>query len=98
MDLGRSGRTKIYKVRTQASFREVSFFICDPGLHKQKDGLLAQLRDLGQSKTRSSRDENLVSEITRLESSLSLTRDDLVCLLSPCYFLTSDVVLASGYL
>jgi structural maintenance of chromosome 1 len=48
------------------------------GLTKQKDNLLAQLRELNQSKVRSSRDENLVAEITRLESALSLATDDLV--------------------
>ena len=40
--------------------------------------MLAQLRDLNKSKPRSKGDENLIAEITRLESSLTLARDDLV--------------------
>ena len=48
------------------------------GLYRVRDSLLGQLRDLNKSKPRSKADENLVAEITRLESSLSLAKDDLV--------------------
>jgi structural maintenance of chromosome 1 len=40
--------------------------------------MLGQLRELNKSKPRSKGDENLVAEITRLESTLTLARDDLV--------------------
>ena len=48
------------------------------GLNRQRDSLFAQLRELNDHKPRSNVDENLMSEIQRLESSLSLARDDLV--------------------
>lgn len=48
------------------------------GLQRVRDALLAQLRDLNKSKPRSKADENLMAEITRLESSLTLAKDDLV--------------------
>ncbi|KAI5120058.1 hypothetical protein M0805_007809 [Coniferiporia weirii] len=50
------------------------------GLYRVRDSLLVQVRDLNKSKPRSKADENLVAEITRLESSLTLARDDLSAL------------------
>ncbi|KZS96379.1 RecF/RecN/SMC protein [Sistotremastrum niveocremeum HHB9708] len=47
------------------------------GLNRQKDSLLAQLRELSQAKPRNNSDENLVSEITRIEASLRVTKDEL---------------------
>ena len=48
------------------------------GLLRARDSLLAQMRDLNKSKPRSKSDEGLVAEITRLESSISLAKDELV--------------------
>lgn len=48
------------------------------GLTRARDTMLGQLRELNKSKPRSKGDENLVAEITRLESTLTLARDDLV--------------------
>lgn len=47
------------------------------GLQRVRDALLSQLRDLTKSKPRSQTDENLVAEMTRLESTLTLAKDDL---------------------
>lgn len=48
------------------------------GLHRVRDSLHTQLTDLLKSKPRNKADENLLSEITRLESELVVARDDLV--------------------
>lgn len=48
------------------------------GLHRLRDSLFAELRDLNKSKPRGKADENLIAEINRLESTLLITRDDLV--------------------
>lgn len=52
---------------------------------------MSQLRDLNKSKPRSKADESLVSEITRLESAITLANDDLVMsnrrMLLECYLL-----------
>ncbi|KAF5373789.1 hypothetical protein D9758_000684 [Tetrapyrgos nigripes] len=47
------------------------------GLQRTRDSLLAKLRDLNKQKPRGKTDENLVSEISRLESSITIARDDL---------------------
>jgi hypothetical protein len=39
---------------------------------------MAQLQDVAKAKPRGKADENLIAEITRLESSITVTRDDLV--------------------
>ncbi|KAL5522775.1 hypothetical protein ACEPAG_8793 [Sanghuangporus baumii] len=52
------------------------------GLTRVRDSLLSQLRDLNKSRPRSKADENLVAEITRIESSLTLAKDDLAALTS----------------
>ena len=48
------------------------------GLIRVRDNLKAQLRDLSKQKPRGQTDENFMAEISRLESSLTVTRDDLV--------------------
>lgn len=56
------------------------------GLYRVRDKLLSDLRELNKSKPRSNADENLVAEITRLESSLTLAKDDLVRIVATaCY-------------
>ncbi|KAI0962689.1 hypothetical protein AcV7_001479 [Taiwanofungus camphoratus] len=47
------------------------------GLQRVRDSLLGQLRDLNKSKPRSKADENLITEISRLESLYTVTKDDL---------------------
>ncbi|KZT24830.1 RecF/RecN/SMC protein [Neolentinus lepideus HHB14362 ss-1] len=47
------------------------------GLHRVRDSLLSQLRDLAKSKPRGKSDDNLIAEITRLESALTVAKDDL---------------------
>ena len=44
-----------------------------------RDNLMAQLLELGKSKPRGKESEVLLADITRLESTLSVARDDLVC-------------------
>jgi structural maintenance of chromosome 1 len=45
---------------------------------RARDTLVAQMQELNKSKPRGKADENLIAEITRLESSITVTRDDLV--------------------
>ncbi|KLO14413.1 cohesin complex subunit psm1 [Schizopora paradoxa] len=52
------------------------------GLQRVRDNLMSQLRDLNKSKPRSKADESLVSEITRLESAITLANDDLTVITS----------------
>ncbi|KAJ8472469.1 hypothetical protein ONZ51_g8497 [Trametes cubensis] len=47
------------------------------GLQRVRDNLMAQLLELGKSKPRGKESEVLLAEITRLESTLSVARDDL---------------------
>ncbi|KAF7292538.1 Structural maintenance of chromosomes protein [Mycena kentingensis (nom. inval.)] len=47
------------------------------GLQKNRESLLSQLRELGKQKSKIKSDDGLLSEIARLDSSLTLTRDDL---------------------
>lgn len=55
-----------------------SVFTSQIGLQRVRDSLLGQLRDLNKSKPRSKADENLITEISRLESLYTVTKDDLV--------------------
>lgn len=48
------------------------------GLVRLRDNLLAQLQELNRSKARGKVDENIIAEITRLESAITVTKDDLV--------------------
>lgn len=43
-----------------------------------RDGLKAQLRELSKQKPRGQTDENMIGEISRLESATTVARDDLV--------------------
>lgn len=43
-----------------------------------RDNLKAQLRELAKQKPRGQTDENLIAEISRLESASTVARDDLV--------------------
>ncbi|THH00454.1 hypothetical protein EW026_g2099 [Hermanssonia centrifuga] len=47
------------------------------GLTRVRDKLLADLRELNKSKPRGKADDNLLTEITRLEPALTVTKDDL---------------------
>ncbi|KAI0808015.1 condensin complex subunit SMC1 [Fomes fomentarius] len=47
------------------------------GLQRMRDGLMAQMMELNKSKPRGKESEVLLAEITRLESALTVARDDL---------------------
>lgn len=47
------------------------------GLTRLRDNLVAQLQELNRSKPRGKADENVIAEITRLESAIAVVRDDL---------------------
>ncbi|KAJ3819709.1 SMCs flexible hinge [Lentinula raphanica] len=47
------------------------------GLQKSRDSLLAKLRDLSKQKPRGKTDENLIAEISQLESNLAIAKDEL---------------------
>lgn len=49
------------------------------GLQKSRDSLLSKLRDLSKQKPRGKTDENLIAEISQLESNITIARDELVC-------------------
>ena len=49
------------------------------GLTRARDTLLAEQRELHQQRARGKSDENLISEISRLESLMIVAKDDLVC-------------------
>ena len=48
------------------------------GLIRARDTFLAEQRELSKQKPRGKTDEALISEITRLESNITVTTDDLV--------------------
>ncbi|KAG6813644.1 hypothetical protein H0H92_008881 [Tricholoma furcatifolium] len=48
------------------------------GLMRVRDNLKAQLRELAKQKPRGQTDENLIAEISRIESALTVARDDLI--------------------
>ncbi len=54
------------------------YFRKKTGLTRVRDKLLADLRELNNSKPRGKSDDNLLTEITRLEPALTVTKDDLV--------------------
>ena len=67
---------------------------------------MSQLRDLGKQKPRGKTDENLIAEVARLESAITLAKDDLVragdifldCILcSPHLRLTVECLQTSTY-
>lgn len=51
---------------------------CIPGLIRQRDSLTSQLRELAKQKPRNKTDDALIADITALESSITLTKDELV--------------------
>lgn len=53
-------------------------FISSEGLQRVRDEFLTRLNELIQSKPRNKVDDNLISEITRLESALAVAKDELV--------------------
>ncbi len=50
----------------------------DLGLIRTRDSLLAEQRELSKQKPRGKTDEALISEISRLESNITVAKDDLV--------------------
>jgi hypothetical protein len=48
------------------------------GLIRNRESLLSHLKELNKQKPRTKTDENLLAEISRLESLLTVQRDDLV--------------------
>lgn len=48
------------------------------GLMRVRDALLAQLADLNKQKPRGKSDENLIAEVARLDSAITIAKDDLV--------------------
>lgn len=51
---------------------------CFLGLIRNREILLSQLKELNKQKPRTKTDENLLAEVSRLESMLTVQRDDLV--------------------
>jgi len=49
------------------------------GLSRARDNIQNQLSDLVKQKPRNKDDDDLISEMTRLEAMLQVSRDDLVC-------------------
>ncbi|KAK0449845.1 condensin complex subunit SMC1 [Desarmillaria tabescens] len=47
------------------------------GLKRQRDSLLGTLRDLSKQKPRGKNDDNLFAEVSRLESAITISKDDL---------------------
>ncbi|KAF9233408.1 hypothetical protein BU15DRAFT_90371 [Melanogaster broomeanus] len=47
------------------------------GLIRLRDNLMAQLQELSRSKPRGKADDNIIAEITRLESAITVTKDDM---------------------
>lgn len=59
-------------------FLGLCLFNAGLGLQRVRDNLMEQLRDLQKSKPRGKADENLIADITRLESAHTVAKDDLV--------------------
>jgi hypothetical protein len=53
------------------------------GLSRARDNIQSQLSDLVKQKPRNKDDDDLISEMTRLEAILQVSRDDLVCRTHP---------------
>ncbi|KAF9231132.1 hypothetical protein BU15DRAFT_68589, partial [Melanogaster broomeanus] len=47
------------------------------GLIRLQDNLMAQLQELSRSKPRGKADDNIIAEITRLDSAITVTKDDM---------------------
>lgn len=61
------------------------------GLIRLRDTLKSQLQELSRSKPRGKADENIISEIARLESAITLAKDDLVSSVKPVVMHTYKV-------
>ena len=76
----RSGMRRMFKVWLSTIFLPIC---CDRslliGLTRARDTLLAEQRELHQQRARGKSDESLISEISRLESLMTVAKDDLVC-------------------
>lgn len=68
----------MFKVYASVLFFLEWLFIGSLGLNRLRDSLMAQLGELQKSKSKGKADESLISEISRLESAITVTRDDLV--------------------
>ena len=66
-------------------------FIRFLGLNRLRDSLIVQLGELQKSKSKGKTDESLISEISRLESAITVTRDDLVGTVSNLIMLSVDL-------
>ncbi|KAG0708416.1 hypothetical protein DFH29DRAFT_479888 [Suillus ampliporus] len=65
------------------------------GLTRLRDNLVAQLQELNRSKPRGKADENVIAEITRLESAITVVRDDLVRSLDGCRWIYISLMIPS---
>lgn len=72
----RSGRRRTCKVGSSLTVAPHTHLYV--GLTRLRDNLVAQLQELNRSKPRGKADENVIAEITRLESAIAVIRDDLV--------------------
>ena len=81
MAITRSGMRGMFKVCLSTNFPSTSHGFPLAGLTRARDALLAEQRELHQQRARGKSDENLISEISRLESLMIVAKDDLVCLL-----------------
>jgi hypothetical protein len=69
MAITRSGMRRMFKVRLLMISASTLLLISSlAGLTRARDALLAEQRELHQQRARGKSDENLISEISRLES------------------------------
>jgi hypothetical protein len=66
------------------------------GLTRLRDNLVAQLQELNRSKPRGKADENVIAEITRLESAIAVVRDDLVRSWNSCRWHYNNLIVLSA--
>jgi hypothetical protein len=76
--MARNGMRKTFKVCCTLITYKNKSLPSPSGLSRAKQALLTQLNDLQKSKPRGNTDQNLISEIARIESALTIARDDLV--------------------
>jgi hypothetical protein len=75
----RSGMRRMFKVWLSTIFLPTCCGFPLIGLTRARDTLLAEQRELHQQRARGKSDESLISEISRLESLMTVAKDDLVC-------------------
>jgi hypothetical protein len=66
------------------------------GLTHLRDNLMAQLQELNRLKPRGKADENIIAEITRLESAITVARDDLARFWNGCQCLVQQSHVSIG--